>query len=137
MATWSRDSQKVYNELDGRLQRFVTRIRDEVHDISLLEGFRSAHKQNQMFAEGKSQKMWPNGKHNKLPSLAVDLQPYPRHHDEKKLWCQLGYIAGAGMKIAEEEGFTIRWGGNWNGNTFILDSNFLDLWHIEIREDMH
>jgi peptidoglycan L-alanyl-D-glutamate endopeptidase CwlK len=133
MATWSEQSQKVYDELDPRLQVLVTRIRDEVHDISLLQGFRDREEQNTMFENDASMVRWPDSKHNRKPSLAIDLQPYPRYAEDTYLWCQLGYIAGAALIIAREEGFEIRWGGNWNCESPILGQKFKDLWHIEIK----
>ena len=39
-------------------------------------GHRNKEDQNKAFAEGKSKLKWPKGKHNKLPSQAVDAAPY-------------------------------------------------------------
>jgi len=134
MRVWSKNSQKVYDELDPRLQVLVTRIRDEVVDISLITGFRDRETQNTMYESNKSQLKFPFGKHNKKPSLAVDLQPYPYPEYEPKLWGALGYIAGRAHAIAAEEGFKIRWGGDWNGNGDLTDQNFDDLFHIEVLD---
>lgn len=130
--TWSPNSQKVYDELDARLQVLVTRIRDEVVDISLVCGHRNQQDQDEANDTGHSQLRWPNGKHNKYPSVAVDLQPYPYPSSTPKLWASLGYIAGRAYAIAEEEGFQIRWGGDWDGDGDLTDQKFDDLFHLEL-----
>ena len=132
--TWGTDSKKVYDELDARLQRVMTRVRDEVGDISLLEGFRNEERQNEMFDTDRSTLRWPDGKHNMLPSLAVDFQPYPRPLLENALWASLAYHASAAILIGKEEGVTLRWGGDWDGDGDLTDQNFNDLFHLEVVE---
>jgi hypothetical protein len=131
MRTWSPKSQKVYDTLDPRLQKLVTRIRDEVCDITLVTGHRTKEEQNALYPRYTKLK-WPDGKHNKLPSVAVDLQPYPYPDYEPKLWGALGYIAGHAFRIAQEEGFSIRWGGDWDRDGDLTDQNFDDLFHLEV-----
>lgn len=132
MRTWSKSSEQVYLELHPYLQRLVTRIRDEVVDISLVSGHRDYAEQHKHFENGTSTVDWPNSKHNSTPSRAVDLQPYPYPRSEKKLWGALGYIAGRAHAIAAEEGFRIRWGGDWNGDGDLTNQTFDDLFHIEL-----
>lgn len=48
-----------------------------VNDLAVLCGYRGEKEQNEAFAKGTSKLKWPNSKHNHLPSLAVDLAPYP------------------------------------------------------------
>lgn len=131
MRTWSKRSKKVYDTLDGDLQVLVTRIRDEVADISLISGYRDREEQNGLHENGFSTLRWPDSKHNRKPSLAVDLQPYPYPQREVKVWAALGYIAGNAQRIAKEEGFRIRWGGDWDGDGDITDQIFDDLFHLE------
>ena len=130
--TWSNNSLKVYNTLHNNLKVLVTRIRDEVTDISLIFGYRDRETQNIMFDNDRSKLRYPDSKHNRKPSLAVDLQPYPFPEHEPKLWGALGYIAGHAFRIAEEEGFKIRWGGDWDRDGDMTDQNFDDLFHIEL-----
>lgn len=135
MRKWSRKSKIVLDRLDPRLQVLVTRIRDEVVDISLISGYRGPDEQNELFEIGASTLRWPDSKHNKLPSIAVDLQPYPYPEYEPKLWGSLGYIAGRAFAIAAEEGFRIRWGGDWDGDGDLTDQKFDDLFHLELIDD--
>ena len=47
------------------------------YDFSVLEGHRGEDKQQECFETGASKVKFPNSKHNKYPSLAVDIVPYP------------------------------------------------------------
>jgi len=136
MRKWGTASQIVYDQLDRRLQIVVTRVRDEIGDISLTCGFRDEVEQNSMHDAGVSELRWPDGKHNRLPSLAVDFQPYPRPTKQIHLWSALSFYASAAILIGQQEGITIRWGGDWNRNGIIQDQKFFDLFHIEIVEDV-
>jgi peptidoglycan L-alanyl-D-glutamate endopeptidase CwlK len=101
-------------------------------DITLVSGHRDRQEQDALFEVGASTLRFPDSKHNKTPSLAVDVQPYPYPQDECKLWGALGYMAGNAKKIAAEAGFVIRWGGDWDGDGDVTDQNFDDLFHLEI-----
>ena len=131
MRSWGKKSQKVYDELDECLQRVVTRVRDEIGDISLIDGYRGEIKQNEYYVTGVSTILWPHGKHNKKPSLAVDFRPFPMPTRKDKLWASLAYLASAAILIGKEEGVHIRWGGDWNENGNLSDQTFDDLFHIE------
>jgi len=133
MRTWGEASQRVYNTLDPRLQRLVTRIRDEVCDIRLLYGYRTQDEQNLMYATGRSKLQYPHSKHNRIPSLAVDITTTPVNLKAAKLREELSYIAGAAQYIAKEEGFQIRWGGDWDRDGDLDDNTFDDLFHFEIH----
>lgn len=134
MRQWSWRSLKVYNEIDPRLQQWCDRVLHEVMDVSLLSGYRDRESQNGKFENGLSTLRYPLSKHNRKPSLAVDLQPYPRPIYVPKLWGSLGYIAGRGETIARELGFRIRWGGDWDSDGELTDQEFDDLFHWEIDE---
>lgn len=45
-------------------------------DFTVTEGHRTEERQNQLYAEGRSQLQWPNSRHNKQPSMAVDVSPW-------------------------------------------------------------
>lgn len=132
--TWSDRSKKVYDTLDPRLQKLVIRMRDEVGDISLTSGHRDRQEQETLFSNGYSTLKFPDSKHNKKPSLAVDFAPYPYPDKENKLWGALGYLAGHAIRIAKEEGFEVRWGGDWNGDGDLTNQSFDDLFHLEVKE---
>ena len=134
MRKWGKQSKKVRSELCENLQHYMDRALNEVADISLLCGHRNAVEQNKAYyGEPQRSKLpWPKGKHNNLPSTAVDFQPYPLPDDERKLWGSLAYVAGRVIQMAAEDGVTIRWGGDWNYNGDLTDQTFDDLFHLEI-----
>jgi hypothetical protein len=134
MRSWGNSSRKAYVTLDPRLQKLCDRTLEEVADISLICGHRGEAEQNFAHANGNSKLRWPNGRHNKLPSLAVDFQPYPQPTERAKLWASLAYIAGQMKQMALQDGITLRWGGDWNDNGDLTDQTFDDLYHIEIVE---
>lgn len=48
-----------------------------IRDITVLCGHRGRLEQSRAFLDGKSKLDWPHSKHNRTPSLAVDIAPYP------------------------------------------------------------
>lgn len=107
----------------------------EQFDCSIIQGRRSKAQQNKYFAEGKSKVRWPNSKHNVLNptdlSRAVDVAPYI---NGKISWDnnQCYYFAGYVMRVADELGIKIRWGGSWDMDRDVNDQTFQDLTHFEI-----
>lgn len=100
-------------------------------DCSVLEGHRDKARQNQMEEEGKSQVRWPEGKHNTVPSLAVDVCPYPVVWDDRE---RQTLFAGYVLATAKAMAINLRWGGDWDRDTEVRDNSFDDLVHFEIVE---
>ena len=100
-------------------------------DCSVLEGHRGKRLQNKYFKEGKSKLKFPDGNHNKKPSKAIDVAPYPIDWDDRE---RMTYFAGFVKGMASALGIPIRWGGDWNSDTQVKDNNFDDLPHFELRE---
>lgn len=132
MRGWSIRSIRVLSELHPTLAYYLDRVLDEVADISLICGHRNQEDQMKAYFSGNSKLMWPDGKHNKIPSLAVDFQPYPMPKGKAKLWAALAYIAGRVVEMAAQDGVVIRWGGDWDADGDLTNQNFDDLFHLEI-----
>lgn len=115
---------------DSRLQNLFNEVIKHF-DCSVLEGHRGEKEQNEAYAKGNSKLRYPDGKHNKIPSIAVDVVPYPIDWQDRE---RMTYFAGFVMGIASGMGLKIRWGGDWNMNTELKDNNFDDLPHFEIRD---
>jgi peptidoglycan L-alanyl-D-glutamate endopeptidase CwlK len=102
-------------------------------DCAIIEGHRNRRRQDQLFRQGKSTKKWPNGKHNTVPSQAVDVAPwFPKKRipwDEPE---NFYYFAGKVKAKARELGIQIRWGGDWNSNNDVTDQTLHDLPHFEL-----
>lgn len=102
----------------------------ETYDCQILEGHRGQAAQDKAFAEGKSKLKWPQGKHNSLPSKAVDVAPYPVDwKDSKRFYHFAGYVQG----VAKELGIKVRWGGDWDSDLDFSDNTFDDLVHFEVE----
>jgi len=110
---------------------FLFEIVVKYFDCSVLEGHRGKKLQNKYFKEGKSKLKFPEGNHNKKPSKAVDVVPYPISFSDRE---RMTYFAGFVKGVAAILGIPIRWGGDWNSNTEVKDNDFDDLPHFELRE---
>ena len=100
-------------------------------DITITAGHRGKAEQDAAFASRNSKLRWPNSKHNKVPSLAVDAVPI---FAGKPTWDWTHYhplaavIKDEWAKMQAEgltEGFTLSWGGDW--------TSFKDGPHWELR----
>jgi peptidoglycan L-alanyl-D-glutamate endopeptidase CwlK len=98
-------------------------------DCTILEGTRDKEAQDKYFKEGKTKVKYPNSKHNRFPSLAVDVAPYPV---DWRNTARFYYFAGFVKGIAMQMGIKIRWGGDWDGDTEVRDQSFNDLPHFEV-----
>jgi len=74
-----------------------------VSDISVLCGYRGKAEQDKAVADGASETPWPRSKHNRLPSDAVDVVPFPIAWKDpvwvKKLDTLHAYIAGVAQGL--------------------------------------
>lgn len=101
-------------------------------DCSVIEGYRDEAGQNRAFREGNSKVKYPNGKHNRIPSNAVDVVPYIL--GKGVVWESRECLAFGGfvMGVASQLGLRIRWGGDWDGDRDVNDQSFNDLVHFEV-----
>lgn len=130
MPALSRASIEKLKTCHPKLQDIVFDVANDI-DLTVICGVRSEAEQNKAFLEGRSKTQYPNSKHNKLPSLAVDIAPYPIDwNDLRRFYLLGGYV----LATAKRLGIKVRWGGDWNGNLDIKDQNFHDLPHIELVE---
>lgn len=121
-------SEKNLRTCDSRIQT-VMRKAIKKWDFSVLQGHRTKEDQNKAFDEGKSQKRYPESTHNTIPSTGIDIAPHPiDYNDLGSFYMLAGYI----IRIAEEEGIELRYGGDWDGDKKTADQDFHDLGHIEL-----
>lgn len=107
----------------------------KIFDITIADGYRDEEKQNKMFAVGLSRLRYPEGKHNKKQSDAVDAYPYIKGSGISFCANECSYLAGIITSIAAHKGYKIRWGGRWNTDDQIASIKFKDLGHYEIARD--
>ena len=115
---------------DQRLQKLFLEVVKH-WDCTVTCGFRNQADQEAAFAAGNTKLHWPDGNHNKNPSYAVDVAPYPvDYNDINRIRVFAGFVLG----VASQMGLNIRWGGDWNQDTQVKDNTFNDLVHFEIKD---
>lgn len=121
------------------LQTLFAHIIQEV-DCTIVCGHREKPEQDKAFAEGKSKLQYPNSKHNKIPSLAVDAAPYIKGQID---WSRdqglyfVGYVKGVAdrLYITGVISHRIRLGADFNQNGDIDDDKFFDGPHFELIQN--
>lgn len=132
MPYFSEESIENLETCDDRIQEILNEA-IRYTDFSVTEGYRNEEDQNRYYREGKSQLKYPESKHNKIPSKAVHVLPYPFPGWENV--AAFAYVAGYIIAVADQMGYRLRWGGNWDMDRRILtDQEFDDLAHFEILE---
>jgi len=136
---FSTNSKKQLATCHPDLQVLFTEV-IKYFDCIVIEGHRGEAAQNAAYNKGNSKLRYPNGKHNKLPSMAADVAPYNRV-TKNISWTQTNdfyYFAGHVMAIAIQlynagrMKHRVTFGGDWNRNNNLRDQTFMDLVHYEI-----
>lgn len=130
MPRFGKRSLSALEYVDTRLRSILEEV-IQYWDFSVLEGHRGPEKQEEFYRSGASQVRWPDSKHNTLPSVAVDVAPYPIDWEDTERFVQL---AGAILTVARQRGVELRWGGDWDRDGRMSDERFRDLAHFEIVE---
>jgi len=121
-------STKCLSTCHEDLQRLFKEIIKH-YDCSVICGHRNKEEQDNAYHEGRSGVKWPNSKHNRLPSMAADVIPWPVDWKaEKRFYMFVGIVRG----IAAMMGIKVRVGADWDGDMEVKDQNFHDLPHIEL-----
>ena len=129
MPRFSKRSLGRLETCDERLQELFKEVVKRF-DCTIIESHRGEERQNEAYRKGNSKLNYPNGKHNKLPSIAVDVAPYPIDWSDRD---RFHYFGGYVIGIAQQMGLNIRWGGDWDQDTKTKDNRFDDLVHFEIK----
>ena len=107
----------------------------EIKDHSSLKGHRTESEQNAAFHSRNSRLIWPQGKHNSLPSNAIDVQTYPRPVRESDLKEEQYYLLGLYVGVAHEMRLKLRTGADWDTDGEVTDNGWSDLFHVELIGD--
>lgn len=128
MPCFSQRSRERLGTCHLTLQQFFYDIVKN-YDCIILEGHRDQEAQDTAYEKGHSQLKWPQGKHNQMPSIAVDVAPYPLNwEDHKRFFHFAGYV----LAKAEEAQIRLRWGGDWDSDLKFDDQRLIDLPHYEL-----
>ena len=129
MPYFGKSSKKRLSTCDDRLQKVFNEVIKHV-DCSVLEGHRSKDRQNKLYEEEKTKVKYPDGRHNRQPSSAVDVTPYPVDwKDRERQTLFAGFVIG----VASQMGINLRWGGDWDQDFQVADNRFDDFPHFELK----
>lgn len=110
------------------LQELMNSVVTE-YDISILCGFRDWAEQERLFLAGKSRARPGASKHNSVPSMAVDIAPYPIDWNDTARFEQMGAVVfrhWEAMPLATRGGWELVWGKGFKG--------LVDYPHFELRQ---
>ena len=154
MPAFGTTSMKRLNTCDFKIQS-ICKEAIKIIDFSIITGHRTEEEQNSLYPKYTKLK-WPHGKHNAFPSRAVDVAPYIKPygaifgnteqvieimemHDITELetlafvYKSYARLIGVIEGIAGMKGIPVRLGIDWDGDYDMLDQDFHDLGHIELR----
>lgn len=130
MPQFGKKSKEQLATCHPALQRLFNEVIKH-HDCTIIEGHRSNENQIKAFNSGKS-KIKSGGKHNQIPSLAIDATPWPIDWNDK---ARFYHFAGKVQGIAQMMHIKLRWGGDWDCDNNLKDQRFFDLPHFELLEN--
>jgi len=128
MPEFSKKSESILQTCRPELQKLCREV-VKTFDCSVISGRRGMLEQEQLFCEGKTKAIFGNSPHNYGESFAVDLVPYPVDWEDRE---RMAYFAGYVMRIAEQFGIELKWGGDWDRDKHLSDNRFDDFPHFEI-----
>ena len=98
-------------------------------DCTILDGHRTESEQNRLFKIGNSRVEFPHSMHNRYPSHAVDVAPYPIDWTNvHRFYMFVGYVRA----VANNLNIKIRCGADWDSDWLTSDQTFHDLPHFEL-----
>lgn len=128
MPKFSKISEERLNTCHPLLQTLMREVIKN-YDCAILCGHRNKEDQEKAVEGGFSKVHFPNSKHNHMPSLAVDVLPYPIDwSDSRKHYHFAGYV----QAVADRLGIKIRWGGDFNQDGNFKNDRFVDIPHYEL-----
>ena len=131
MPNFGRTSKKRLETCHPKLQKVMKEVIKHV-DCTILCGHRGEKEQNEAVATGHSNVVWQNGRHNKYPSNAVDVAPWPLDwQDYERFTLFAGFVLG----IAKSMDIELIWGNDWDGDFETKDTNLKDYPHFELKNE--
>tara|TARA_R100000664_G_scaffold20941_1_gene30202 strand:- start:7 stop:387 length:381 start_codon:yes stop_codon:yes gene_type:complete len=126
MYKFGKRSRERLKGVDSRIVNVLNEL-IKLMDVTIIEGLRSAERQEELLAKGSTKVKY--SKH--MEGKAVDLAPYPIDWKDRD---RFHYMGGMVRGIAKQLGYSIRWGGDWDSDGEVKDNGFDDLVHIELRD---
>lgn len=124
MPKFGKKSLKMLKGVDTKLVNVLNQAIKHF-DFTVIEGVRSLETQKGYVAKGASKTL--KSKH--IDGKAVDIAPYPVDYDDVERFV---YLGGFILGIASQLGVEIRWGLDWDRDTYTKDTGFRDAGHFEL-----
>lgn len=131
MPSFSKSSFDKIKTTHPILQALLLKAIEEF-DFKVLEGHRGEEAQNQAYESGASKARFGESPHNSSPSIAVDLSPWPIDWNDRERFTYLAGLLQGLSKTVLPSGVSLRWGGDWDQDTQLIDNKFDDLVHFEL-----
>jgi peptidoglycan L-alanyl-D-glutamate endopeptidase CwlK len=113
MITLSDKSKERLSTCCEEIQKVINHAANKgLMDFTVLCGHRTEKEQTDAFMKGNSKAKFPQSSHNRFPSIAVDLAPYPIDWNDTERFKALGRYV---LDCAKELNIQLYWGGNWKG----------------------
>ena len=125
MYKFGKRSRDRLKGVDSRLVNVLNEL-IKIMDVTVIEGLRSAERQEELLAKGATKVKY--SKH--MEGKAVDIAPYPIDWNDRERFHYMGEMVRGIVKALNLD---IRWGGDWDSDGEIKDNKFDDLVHIEIK----
>ena len=125
MPRFGKRSRERMRGVDSRLINVMNEL-IKLMDVTIIEGLRTKERQEELVAKGASKTKF--SKH--IEGKALDVAPYPIDWENRDGFY---YMGGMIRGIAQQLGYDIRYGGDWDSDGQTKDNNFDDLVHIEIK----
>jgi hypothetical protein len=122
--------QAKLDTCDERLKLLVNEVHQQF-PVVVVYGHRGESEQTKAYVGGFSKVQYPNSPHNKYPSRAVDLAPYPLDWNNTRRFIEMYHVV---MSVAERLGIKIRAGADFNQDGDLTNDKFRDLPHFELAE---
>ena len=125
MYKFGKRSREILKGVDTRLVNVLNEL-IKIMDVTVIEGLRSAERQEELLAKGATKVKY--SKH--MEGKAVDIAPYPIDWKDRD---RFHYMGGMIRGIALKLNTPVRWGGDWDSDGEVKDNGFDDLVHIELK----
>lgn len=130
------ESNRLLDQAHGDLQVLFERV-SQFYKFRITCSVRNEQDQNAAYNAGYSKLKYPDSKHNKIPSMAVDVYPVVGGKpvlNKVDMLLFAGRVAGIADMLYQigEIHSKLRIGADWNSNGAASDEKFLDVAHFEI-----
>lgn len=138
MPKFSQESLELLESVDPKLQTLFNEVIKHI-DCKILSGKRTLEEQKKLLALGRTTTL----KSYHLEGKALDVAPYPvlwpdekgilvteAEHRVKRFHVFAGFVLG----IAQAQGLTVVWGGDFDKDWVYNDQKFIDMPHFQLME---